>query len=443
MTDTRLDRPVDESTTGPSTTSRTARILAVAAFAVVIATYSKLVGLPSDTLQVIGWMWLATIAWNIQASRGTHLLFLRDWWPAIAVLEVYLYSRGLADNIGLSVHVTEPIPIDRWIGGGQLPTTYLQEQLCGNPCTSYVPPHWYDGALTIVYYTHFIAAPAVAVVLWLRNRVTWLSFMRRYVTLYIAGLFIYITYPMAPPWMAAEDGYLAGDPVARITGRGWSQLGIEHFHQWLSRMGNQVAAMPSLHAGTAALIAFYGISRLQTPWRFLLLGYPLAMSFMLVYYGEHYIVDIIAGFILAGLVLWGCTSWERGGAVKQAVVAVSAGVLSGPADPLPSQRPEKRIGTAAEPRDLPPPSQEEDRGRAFLAWLRQLPPLVVPCVLVVLVWVGLMASVYAAVPALTLIGGFVAWTANLSWPDLDLRGRLLRGLVLGVLLALAISQIIT
>src|SRR6185436_8039530 len=121
---------------------------------------------------------------------------------------------------------------------------------------------WYDGALTIVYYTHFIAAPLTALVLYLRNRLTWISFMRRYIALYMSALLFYITYPMAPPWMASRDGYVEGNTVIRLTGRGWSVIGLEHFQQVLSKLGNQVAAMPSLHAGTAALVAFFAIARL-------------------------------------------------------------------------------------------------------------------------------------------------------------------------------------
>ena len=52
-------------------------------------------------------------------------------------------------------------------------------------------------------------------------------------------------------------------------------------------------------------------ARLRGAARWLLLLYPAAMSFMLVYYAEHYVVDILAGFAAAGLVLWGCAWWER------------------------------------------------------------------------------------------------------------------------------------
>ena len=69
--------------------------------------------------------------------------------------------------------------------------------------------------------------------------------------------------------------------------------------------------MPSLHAGTAFIIALYLIQRLRHPARWLVLLYPATMTMGLVYFGEHYVVDALAGAVLAGLVMRGCQSWER------------------------------------------------------------------------------------------------------------------------------------
>ena len=130
---------------------------------------------------------------------------------------------------------------------------------------------------------------------------------------------------MAPPWMASEEGWLGAD-VARITSRGWHDIGLDRIDLVLHGVGNPVAAMPSLHAGITFLIAIYGIQRLRSPWRWLLVLYPLAMSTALVYYAEHYVIDMVAGALLAAVVLVGCQPGRAAGTgrvVRTGIVFVS------------------------------------------------------------------------------------------------------------------------
>src|SRR5690606_36264577 len=123
---------------------------------------------------------------------------------------------------------------------------------------------------------------SIAVVLWLRDRTEWIRYICRYLALNLVALDVYVAYPMAPPWMAAQQGHIPGG-VERLTARGWFDLDpVGTWHQRFSAVGNQVAAMPSLHAAIAILVAVYGVSRLRSPWRWALLLYPLAMSLMLV-----------------------------------------------------------------------------------------------------------------------------------------------------------------
>ncbi|WP_168929496.1 phosphatase PAP2 family protein [Nocardioides sp. GY 10113] len=286
-----------------------------------LVAYVRWFGMPKQSVEVVGWLWMATIAWDVRRPLRDHLAFLRDWWPPFAVLVVYLYSRGLSDDLGLfDVHVTEPIDADRWLFGGVLPTEYLQAHLCGVPCERSSPPAWYDVALTTVYNTHFFAALVVAGYLWKRDRPEWIRYMRRYLSVITVGVTIYVLYPMAPPWMASRDGYLTDD-IARITGRGWFDLstGGGGAHQRVSAVGNQVAAMPSLHAALSILVAWYVVTRLTGGWRWLLLLYPVAMSFMLVYYAEHYVVDVIAGALLVALVMAFWAAWEARRGAPEAV----------------------------------------------------------------------------------------------------------------------------
>ena len=302
-------RPAVPIQVPPSTRTRS-RVTALLVYAAVLAVWVRAFGVPSDTVQIFLWLWLATIAWNVEAPWRHHLGFLRDWWVPVAALVVYFYSRGLADEFGFAPHFQMPITVDTWIGAGELPSERLQAALCGTPCDPASDPRWYDVLFTSVYTTHFVVGLTLAMVLWLRNRGEWMKWMRRYVGINIAALVIYILYPMAPPWMASEEGYLTGE-VVRITHRGWADTGLDRFHLVLTGVGNPVAAMPSLHAGISFLVVLYAIQRLRSPWRWALVAYPLTMSFALVYDGEHYVIDILAGAALALAVLAACSFWER------------------------------------------------------------------------------------------------------------------------------------
>ena len=238
------------------------RVAALTAYVVLLGVWIDVLGVPNDTLQVFVWLWIGTMAWRIHAPWRSHLDFLRDWWMPVLGLVVYFYSRGLTDELGLSVQVQMPITLDRWLGAGVTPTERLQAAWCGNPCVKGSEPRLFDVYFTTVYATHFLAGLTIAAVLWMRSRVEWQRWMRRYLSINFGALVVYIAYPMAPPWMASQMDELG--PVSRITSRGWSEIGLDRIDLILQGVGNPVAAMPSLHAGTSFLIAMYGVQRLHS-----------------------------------------------------------------------------------------------------------------------------------------------------------------------------------
>ena len=250
-------------------------------------------------------IWLATIAWNIQAPLRAHLDFPRDWSLPLLVLTVYLYSRGLADDLGfVSVHVTAPIEVDRAMFGGTLPTEWLQGQLCGDPCLRSAQPHWYDVIL--------------------RRSTTALRggalHRRGAVAAQPARLgAVHAPLPVAQhPGPGRLHHLPDGAAVAGVAGRLHHRRHLADHRPGLARpAGRQLppeAVRGRQPGGRDALAARrYRAARrglrhprLRGAARWLLLLYPAAMSFMLVYYAEHYVVDILAGFAAAGLVLWGC-----------------------------------------------------------------------------------------------------------------------------------------
>ena len=62
-------------------------------------------------------------------------------------------------------------------------------------------------------------------------------------------------------------------------------------------LANPYAAIPSLHAGWSLLVVITLWPFVSRAWRPLLVAYPLAMGLTLVYTGEHYVIDILLGWL--------------------------------------------------------------------------------------------------------------------------------------------------
>jgi membrane-associated phospholipid phosphatase len=295
---------------GTVSVTRRQRIIAMTVWAIVFTAGCFVLGVPTDSVLAFGWLWLATIAWNYRQPWRSHLRFLRDWAPIIVLLVVYNLSRGYADNNSPHVHalIDADVRMWGWATGGQPPTVWLQNHL-------YDPAHvhWWDLAISAVYFSHFLAAPTIAVVLWVRNRGMWAAFMRRWIALFAAGLATYFLYPAAPPWWASVHGLI--DPVSRISTRGWAAIGLHSGGNLLNaaqmNTANPVAAMPSLHTAFATLCAGFFITRVRRRFWPLLICYPLAMMFTLVYSGEHWVIDTLFGILYAVVVLLTVSGLER------------------------------------------------------------------------------------------------------------------------------------
>lgn len=282
------------------------RRVALVAYGAALVAWSTLVGIPNDPVGILLWGWLL-----LRIVRR-HEGFWRDWRPYVVGLVAYWFLRGLADQTFLDTRFDYTVRFDRWLGGllgdGRTPTEQLQDAWCGVPCLKTGEPHWWDFALNTVYASHFYVAMVLGLVLWVRHREAWRDWMRRYVTLLFVGLAGYFLVPTAPPWMGID--------AARITSRSWNEIGLERQNMVLLGMANKVAAMPSLHTGIAALVALYAVSRLRSPYRWLLLLYPVAMGLALCYFGEHYVIDEIAGVLAAGLVMLGWRVSDQRRAVR-------------------------------------------------------------------------------------------------------------------------------
>lgn len=242
-----------------------------------------------------------------QSRHGPIAQLIIAWSPLSLLLVAYavvgwisapLSNDGAVDQdavnrLGLGVHVADLADLERSVFG-VVPSAWLQDRLVDGS------PHWWDAVAALVYVTHFVTIPLVTALAWF----CWRPVFRRWIAAVIAftvvGMGGYVVVPSAPPWLASEQGVIAD--IDRISALGWDYLHLDGV-AWLTASGqagsNPVAAVPSLHAGAALLVVLFVWSRPGRVARAALAAYVLAMALTLVYTGEHYVVDVVAGWLTA------------------------------------------------------------------------------------------------------------------------------------------------
>ncbi|WP_354643648.1 phosphatase PAP2 family protein [Kitasatospora camelliae] len=254
-------------------------------------------GVPYTDDLVLCWLIGALLAAAVHSGDSWHagLLVLRDWLPVAAVLWTYALLRGYAAHTPWPPRLQPQLAIDTVLGAGETWTVRLQHAL-------YTPgrPRVYDYAAVAVYMTHFFAVFVLLAVLWRRDRRRFRRLLAGYLVLTYAAFATYVLYPAVPPWLAAEEGNMP--EVTRVVTDVLVHSGLPRAASVFengSRFANDVAAMPSLHAAYPMLITLFLWPTAGRRTRPLLVAYPVAMAVVLVYGGEHFVVDIALGWLYA------------------------------------------------------------------------------------------------------------------------------------------------
>jgi membrane-associated phospholipid phosphatase len=240
---------------------------------------------------------VSALAWQAPVSLVLATRPSRGRAAAVYALQMwaYLAHYDMPDDdpewIQRRLKVRYPIVADRWLGLGEIPTLRLQRALAKNG----VGKH--DTLLSWLHWSWFIVPHgSVAYVLWKRpDRYERVAAMMA--ATFDAGVLTYWLVPTAPPWWAGQNGYLPH--VRRIMVEAGSEFWGEFWQRLYDSLGrNPFAAMPSLHFGTSIMAAHVlgqvGRKEALFGWT-----YALALGFALVYLGEHYVTDLVAGAALA------------------------------------------------------------------------------------------------------------------------------------------------
>jgi membrane-associated phospholipid phosphatase len=308
--------PPTVSSGEPAAVTRRARRLSAAGLVGFVGASAALVlanGLILSRDWLFAWVLLGLLAVSLADVKRWARGVLVDWLPLMAVLLFYDLSKPVSEWLGAQPHVLPQLDVDRWLTGGAIPSIALQDALYRPAAT-----HWYDVAIFFVYVSHFFVTLLVAAALWRVAHERFREWRALVVTLASAGFVTYVLFPAVPPWLAAWDRHIA--PVHRVIADMWSQIGIEPAEALFENHGefyNQVAAVPSLHAAYPLLLALFAWPRARRWLRALLAAYVLAMGFALVYTGEHYVADVLLGWVYAAATYAAVTAFRRRRALQR------------------------------------------------------------------------------------------------------------------------------
>jgi hypothetical protein len=280
---------LDERASGSRRTRTVLSWLPLAAWAAGSIAVVVAFGLPYTRDAVFVWVLLGALAVSLGDIGGWLRGVVVDWLPFFLVMTAYDLARGGADGWLAPTHFLPQADVDAWLFGDTVPTVWLQAHLHDPGRVQ-----WFEVAAFLVYVSHFFVTPLLAAVLWLRDR-----FAASLALLTLLGCLTFVVFPAAPPWMASEHGLIP--PTTRLIPQLWTWIGVGAEQGVVGtgyRYANDVAAVPSLHAALALLVA---MSAWPRRWwtRLLMSAYPLAMAFAIVYTGEHYVADVLLGWIYA------------------------------------------------------------------------------------------------------------------------------------------------
>ncbi|MGN6216629.1 MAG: phosphatase PAP2 family protein [Solirubrobacterales bacterium] len=236
---------------------------------------------------------LALAVLQPRSKRRDVALFALQMW-AFTVAHELPFDRP--ERLRARLRSRYPIKLDRLIGGGRLPNVRLQQALVRTRRVGIL-----NHVLTWAHWLWFVEPYLSLVLILARHNERFPRAARQMAAVFDLGCVVYFAVPTAPPWWASENG-LTGEEVRRIMvevgeptwGRAWQRM-------YDALGGNPWAAMPSLHFATS-LQAALSLSEAGKAEGALGWTYAGTLGFALVYLGEHYVTDLLAGALLVAAV---------------------------------------------------------------------------------------------------------------------------------------------
>lgn len=214
----------------------------------------------------------------------------------LAYMAAYEMPHDDPEALRRRAHVDYPVRIDTILGLGTPPTLRLQRLLSAPG-----KPRAVEKVLVWCHWVWFAVPHGTVAYVLIRRRERFGRTALLTYAVFDLGAVVYWVLPTAPPWYAASRGRLEDVDHTRVR-----RMMIEYGEQfWKHRWGplysllggNPLAAMPSLHFATsvnaAHILSEVGPVHGTIGW-----AYALTLGLALVYLGEHYAIDLLAGLAL-------------------------------------------------------------------------------------------------------------------------------------------------
>lgn len=257
--------------------------------------------------------WVLLVLLVIAIALGRGRTFLADWTPFLLLFFAYEAMRGFAAKTNFPPH--DLAGMERWVFRGTIPTLVLQHDFY-HPGVVGIQ----DIIAMFFYFMHFVLPIVIGFVFWVNSREYYWRFVAALLLMCFLAFVTYLFWPSAPPWYQLHDVVKINDQTVRTL---WGYtLVTPLYHSFNS---NPFAAFPSLHAAFPALAAVYAWQR----YRLLALGlvlWTLAVMVSIVYLGEHYVVDALAGmvYVAAATIIVQTVSHLRARRAERAAAATPA-----------------------------------------------------------------------------------------------------------------------
>ncbi|HWH11874.1 MAG TPA: phosphatase PAP2 family protein [Solirubrobacteraceae bacterium] len=224
----------------------------------------------------------------------------RRGWRYAAIWLAYMWSFTVTWNLPNEnpeklrgrLRVDYPIRIDTLIGLGAPPTLRLQRALRDPLRVTRL-----DRLVTLIYGSWILPHCLLAWLLFRHPEYVPRAAGRLAAAYHLTAPFYYLL-PTAPPWWASEHAGRLDGEVERVRRLVVNSLLGRPARSTATPEGNPWGSMPSDHVASAAITAI-GLAEVNRVYGALGWTYVGLAGFAVVYLGEHYVIDSLAGLAIA------------------------------------------------------------------------------------------------------------------------------------------------